>query len=191
MTDELPRSGRSIAQESADRVQAAREFAIRAHRQQRYGSRPYVVHLDEVAELLQPFGEEALVVGYLHDVIEDTEVLLGEVWLAFGPRVALAVLLVSDERPAPRAERKAWINTKLAAAGGEDRIALMVKTADRLANVSACIRDGDTGRLNQYQREHAAFRQSAYRPALCDPLWQRLDQLLHGTESSSIARPGV
>ncbi len=37
----------------------ARNFAIKAHGEQLYGECPYVVHLDAVAALLEPYGEEA------------------------------------------------------------------------------------------------------------------------------------
>jgi (p)ppGpp synthase/HD superfamily hydrolase len=52
----------------------AREFAIKAHGEQKYGEFPYSVHLDEVATIAKPYGESAEIVAYLHDVIEDTSV---------------------------------------------------------------------------------------------------------------------
>ena len=52
-------------------VTHARSFAIAAHGDQMYGDHPYSVHLDTVAELLAPFGEEAQIVGYLHDKAAD------------------------------------------------------------------------------------------------------------------------
>lgn len=55
-------------------VAAARAFTVAAHGQQRYGAQPFVVHLDEVASLLQPFGQAAQIAGYPHDVVEDTPV---------------------------------------------------------------------------------------------------------------------
>ena len=52
----------------------ARAFALAAHGDQMYGARPYSFHLDAVVRLLSPYGIEAQVIGYLHDVVEDTEV---------------------------------------------------------------------------------------------------------------------
>lgn len=162
----------------AARVAAARDFAIQAHGIQRYGGGPYVRHLDDVAALLVPHGEDALVVAYLHDVTEDTDVPLGQIWCRFGGFVSRQVMIVSDELLAPRGERKRWVNAKLAAAGPDDHVALCVKAADRLANVLACRRDADGRRLELYRREHPPFRQAAYREDLCETLWQRLDDLL-------------
>ena len=45
---------------------------LEVHGDQRYGSRPYHAHLDALAELVKEHGEEAQVLAYLHDVVEDT-----------------------------------------------------------------------------------------------------------------------
>ncbi len=98
-------------------VARARAFAITAHGEQRYGDQPYRVHLDAVTELLAPFGEQAQVVGYLHDVVEDTTVTLETVSETFGDRVAACLALVTDEPGVNRRERKARTNAKLAELG--------------------------------------------------------------------------
>lgn len=156
----------------------ARTFALAAHKNQRYGDHPYAIHLDAVATLLVPFGEDAVRVGYLHDVVEDTAITLDELRAKFGDVVACCVALLTDEPGESRKERKAKTYAKLAQAGPELELALTVKAADRLANVRACIADGKTELLSVYRREHPAFRSAAYRPDRCDRLWQELDTLL-------------
>lgn len=159
-------------------VARAREFAVSAHGEQRYGDRPYSFHLDAVAEILSPFGEEAQVVGYLHDVAEDTPVSLETLRAEFGDRVAKLVSLVTDEMGANRRERKAKSNAKLATVAAEDSLALVVKAADRLANLRASVVGGLDSKLGMYRREHPEFRQSAYRPGLCDDLWREIDVII-------------
>jgi len=44
----------------------------------------YVVHLDAVAEIVQQYGEPAVVIAYLHDVVEDTSVSLLDIEKEFG-----------------------------------------------------------------------------------------------------------
>ena len=88
-------------------VDEARSFAVTAHGSQRYGDRPYAVHLDEVVALLSPYGCATQVIGYLHDVIEDTEVTDSDIRERFGPLTADCVSLLSDSSGASRAERKA------------------------------------------------------------------------------------
>lgn len=156
----------------------ARAFAVTAHHTQRYGDRPYSYHLDQVAALLLPFGNTAQVIGYLHDVVEDTDIKLADVELQFGDFVAQCVGLLTDPLGNSRAERKAKTYKKLSQVVGPTELALIVKTADRLANVRACIADGNQRLLSVYRAEHSDFRNAAYRQNLCDNFWQELDRLL-------------
>jgi len=168
----------------AEAVTRAREFAVAAHGDQRYGDQPYAVHLDAVVELLAPFGEQAQVVGYLHDVVEDTAVPLDAVRAQFGDRVAACVALVTDEPGANRRERKAKTNAKLASVSADNALALVVKAADRLANLRASASSGSESKLGMYRREHPAFREAAYRLELCDVLWQEMEIIVGGGQSA-------
>ena len=160
------------------RITEPREFAIQAHGDQRYGERPYSHHLDAVAAIAAQYGETAETVAYLHDTVEDTPVKLDEVRARFGHLVADCVALLTDEPGANRKERKAKTYAKLTLVHGELELALIVKAADRLANVRACVADGNQRLLEVYRSEHPTFRQAAYRPSLCDALWAELDSLL-------------
>ena len=162
----------------SDALTHARSFAIAAHGDQKYGDHPYSFHLDAVAELLAAFGEQAQIVGYLHDVVEDTDVPIQTVRQEFGDRVADCVALVTDETGANRKERKARTNAKLAAVSGEKELALIVKTADRLANLRMSALGGAESKLDMYRREHPAFREAVYRPGLCDELWREMSRIL-------------
>ena len=164
-----------------DVVARARAFALEAHGNQRYGEHPYAVHLDAVAELARPYGAGAETVAYLHDVVEDTPVPRERVREAFGVLVADCVALVTDAPGANRAERKLHTNTKLAKVAGRLELALIVKAADRLANLRQSARGGRASKLEMYRAEHPAFRGAAYRPGLCDPLWAEMDRILSKT----------
>lgn len=159
-------------------AQKARSFALAAHGDQQYGDAPYSVHLDAVAELVRPFGEIACVIGYLHDAIEDTPVSAADIEREFGPFVARCVELVTDEPGENRKERKAKTYAKLATVGPDLSMALVVKTADRLANVEACIAHERRPLLKMYKGERTAFRDAVYRDGLCDELWLRLEAAL-------------
>lgn len=158
--------------------QAARSFAVQAHGDQKYGERPYSCHLDQVAAIAAPYGEEATAIAYLHDVAEDAKVTIAEIEEKFGPKIASCVALLTDEPGANRQVRKAATYARLAAVSGPEEIALVVKAADRLANVRACVKDKKRGLWQLYQREQAIFRTAAFRAGLCDPLWSELDTLL-------------
>jgi len=81
-------------------IKDARDYAIRAHGNQRYGKHPYIYHLDQVAELAMRIHRrnefdislvEFVQAAYLHDVIEDTKVEIEEVEIEFGPHVRYLV----------------------------------------------------------------------------------------------------
>lgn len=153
-------------------VQLARAVAVTAHADQRYGLDPYSVHLDAVATLVRPYGPYAVIVAYLHDAAEDTPLEFGQIAGMFGTFVAECVQLLTDEGGHNRAARKAATNAKLAGVGEPHHLALVVKAADRLANVRA------GGKADMYRKEHAAFRAACFREGLCPELWAELDSLL-------------
>jgi len=137
-----------------------------------------VFHLDQVAAKLSEYDELALTVAYLHDVLEDTPIDRGAIVEQFGEFVAECVTLLTDERGVNRKERKSKTYEKLSRVTGPSELALMVKVADRLANVEACIADLKVDLFKVYQSEHPAFRAAAYRAGQCDTLWSALDRLL-------------
>lgn len=130
----------------SQRVDDALKLAARAHRDQvRKGTDiPYIAHPAAVAMLLvrHGFGEDLVVAGLLHDVVEDCDVPLDQI-AAFGPEVARLVAAVSETKTEggverPWEERKA---EKLAhlRAGGADVAAL--KAADALHNIRSILAD--------------------------------------------------
>jgi len=162
-----------------------RTFAATAHAGQTYGSEPYTAHLDAVAEIVRGVDPSpiAATVAYLHDVVEDTEISTVDLYHAFGPRVATAVMVLTDPPGYPnRKTRKAALHQTLARldpSGPAERLALLVKAADRLANVRACVAS-DPSKLKMYRKEHGEFRPACFRPGLCDEIWAELDGHLGG-----------
>jgi guanosine-3',5'-bis(diphosphate) 3'-pyrophosphohydrolase len=112
---------------------------------------PYIFHLDATAALLESYGEQAQVVGYLHDVIEDTSVTELEIAEKFSLFISRCVALLTDAPGDSRKERKSKTYARLASVEGDEQLALIVKTADRLANVRACVKDGNQRLLAIYQ----------------------------------------
>ncbi len=169
----------------------AREYAIKHHGDQRYGDLPYSVHLDAVAELLHDYADPAVTtIAYLHDVIEDTPVVEADIASVFGEFVARCVSSVSDEGGQSRQERKQKTYRKLAQveADSQECLALVVKTADRLANFQSCVATHNAKKLKMYLSEHSAFRQAVYREGLCENLWEKIDRIVscHGVDHSTL-----
>lgn len=159
-------------------IDQARTFAVEAHGVQKYGDKPYIHHLESVVNILEPYGNEAKIIGYLHDVVEDTLVSNDEVRSVFGDLVADCVAIVTDEPGINRKERKKKTYRKMSQVTGEETLALIVKAADRLANVQACLSDGNAVMLGKYQEEHDSFTRAVYRAGLCEDIWERLNQAL-------------
>ena len=150
----------------------ARSFAIEAHGDQLYGTGPYSDHLDDVAAIAHVFGENAKAIAYLHDVIEDTAVQIEHIEEGFGLFIARCVELLTDESGKNRKERKQKTYAKLSLVAGNFELALIVKTADRLANVRSGAKN------DMYKKEHEQFKHAVYRQDLCESLWQELDEIL-------------
>lgn len=156
----------------------ARSFAIAAHGEQKYGDRPYIEHLEAVVDILKPYGEEAAVIGYLHDVVEDTSESIDNIQSVFGEFVAGCVAIITDEQGKNRKERKTNTYQKLAGVTGKESLALIVKAADRLANIEACLAENNAGLLRMYEKEHEVFARAVYRPGLCEEIWERINRAM-------------
>lgn len=154
----------------------ARTFAMAAHGAQTYGDKPYIHHLETVAGILKPYGEEAVIIGYLHDVVEDTIVSIDDIQSAFSEFVADCVAILSDEPGNNRKQRKAKTFQKMAGVTDKKTLALIVKAADRLANIEACQSDNNAGLLRMYKQEHEPFARAVYRPGLCEDIWERINR---------------
>ena len=130
----------------------AKAFAKQAHEGQTYGDRPYWKHLEEVVSILSVHDadDQLLQMGWLHDVVEDTDVTVRDVEETFGFEVALGVWALTDVRVDNRWDRKAQSYPK----NGRYVESATVKLADRLANVRASQNDAHSVDLtDMYIRE--------------------------------------
>ena len=101
---------------------------------------PYIVHLFEVFQILREENcdEETLIVGLLHDVVEDTGTSLDEVREKFGESVAQLVGYLTEIKSLPYIERKAEHAKRLEKAPLK---AKLVKCADCLSNLKSIYYD--------------------------------------------------
>lgn len=132
----------------------AREFAIKAHGDQRYGKFPYVHHLDVVFDkllALEDSGwnipEDAYAVAYLHDVLEDTDYRANDISDEFGNTIAGAVVDLSKNYYEDLSEYITDIK--------KDPIAHIVKIADTLCNLQASINSVEPRRVKKYAEQLA------------------------------------
>ena len=121
-------------------VERAKAFAEKVHEGQTRFNKdktPLVAHLEEVVSLVKESGgnNDELAAAWLHDVIEDTPVLITEVAKNFGDKVASIVFGLTDP---PEFSRFQTLERKIAQA---ERVRSLsdsvkrVKIADQTSNV--------------------------------------------------------
>lgn len=139
-------------------VKLAKAMANVGHKGQKYGKEIYWVHLDDVAHVLQRFGlgrDNLIAAAYLHDIVEDTVFGLEDVELQGMPKEVIMIVdaLTDDVKGKTRAEKKARPYVLIPAVPD----AIVVKLADRIANVEACHANGKFKMLKRYQEEYPGF----------------------------------
>lgn len=124
--------------EKKDIVKDAKELAIKMHEgmTDKYGN-PYFEHLERVAnrvrdmeyDMVDETSEINLYVAaaYLHDVIEDTDYLIGDLIDVFGETIAEAVKLLTRDKEETYADYVIGIKKAVFLEG---KIARVVKLAD-------------------------------------------------------------
>lgn len=130
------------------RYREALEFASRAHDGQlRKGSDiPYITHPVAVSAILAQYGygEDLVIAGLLHDVLEDTVVSALELEKKFGEDIASLVRGVTEEKTDVRGLPRPWEIRKEEAiwhAGLAEEQVVVLKAADALHNVYCLVRD--------------------------------------------------
>jgi (p)ppGpp synthase/HD superfamily hydrolase len=175
-----------------EKKQKAIDWATHAHvhltksgSPQLYKHQAYTVHLKAVESVLMRFGidpsngerDQALLVSaWLHDTLEDTSVSYEEINKELGENIASLVFCVTDETGQNRKERKLKTYPKLK----KHPYAVILKLADRIANVEASLDEKDsTGHhLQMYKKEYPDFKSNLYTPGLAEDMWVYLDNIL-------------
>ncbi|KRM88153.1 RelA/SpoT family protein [Lacticaseibacillus thailandensis] len=122
-------------------VQKAYDFAAYVHKDQlRKSGEPYIIHPVQVAGILAQLhmDSETVASGYLHDVVEDTKVTLGDINELFGHDVAVIVdglTKLSKVKYVAHKDELAENHRKMLIAMAKDLRVIMVKLADRLHNM--------------------------------------------------------
>lgn len=158
-----------------------RMFAIMQHGKQMYGNFPYAYHLATVEFLLIEAGfheHDYVCAAWLHDILEDTETELNRIYHNYGGRITSIVFSCTGDGDT-RSARNNSIYAKLLTYPD----AAPVKVADRLANVSNCIKTieepGIISKLNMYVAEWPTFRAHVRELMLDEPrkvaLWDMLE----------------
>jgi (p)ppGpp synthase/HD superfamily hydrolase len=161
-------------------------FATKAHGDQAYdGASSYTMHLAYVEDVVNRFGygrfNDLRCAAWLHDTIEDTDVSYNDIVREFSKEIADIVYAVTDELGRNRRERAEKTHPKILAS----RAALILKLADRIANVEFGLHTGNRKKLEMYVKEYAEFKASLFRSeadanemAYPYEMWKHLDLII-------------
>jgi (p)ppGpp synthase/HD superfamily hydrolase len=164
-----------------DVVEKAKIYAHTKHTGQTHGTRPFTTHLQEVVDTLHEFGykdSDLTAAAWLHDVVEDTTVTIQEIYGEFGNRIGDLVDALTDGPGHTRIEKKAKPYATIPTVPG----AVIVKLADRIANVRFTIKEGTKAERYRmtYKQEHAGFCKALGKKGEAKEMWYVLDNLLTG-----------
>ncbi len=176
-----------------DKILKAKELSFLKHdrpsESQRYGTKPYSVHLEMVVDIAlkyiyyikEEYVEDILTSCYCHDIVEDTEITPNDLKKLFGEMVADIVLRVSNERGWDKKEilfktlPKIWQND----------MAIFVKLCDRISNGTNSKNEDSDKAIRSYKRykmEYPIFRYALKKGNMYLDMWNELDSIFDFSE---------
>lgn len=129
----------------------ARELALKWHDGQMYGDRPYIFHLDSVVAFLteqmkgRDLEEDILVIGMLHDILEDTDCTEDDICCEFGAYVSTIVGYLT--------KRKGQSYEDYIQVVRDSPAARFVKRADTFCNLQQSLLKQEMRRVKKYARQ--------------------------------------
>lgn len=142
-------------------IAEAFQFAYQLHEgQYRKSGEPYIAHPIAVADLLRDLGGNSTMIaaGFLHDVVEDTEITPEEIESRFGVEVrnlVEGVTKLSKFNFSSKTERQAENFRRMFLAMAADIRVIVVKLADRLHNMRTLeyLKPAKQGQIAQETRD--------------------------------------
>lgn len=137
----MEKVSRYLNEEHVALVRQAYEFAEKAHHNQiRKSGEPYIIHPIQVAGILADLRMDpaTIAAGFLHDVVEDTDITLEEIKEEFGEEIAMlvdGVTKLGKIKYKSHQEQQAENHRKMFVSMAKDIRVILIKFSDRLHNM--------------------------------------------------------
>lgn len=148
---------------TSTKLELAVSLAKDKHYGQMYGKHDYIVHLQDVADMVKEMVgniEDLQIIAYLHDIMEDTGVCENTLNVLFDSVITNAVKALSKsyiDWSGLRVGDTGYINYIKRVK--KNPLALIVKIADTTCNLAQSQLDSDTKRIEKYSRQLALLQE--------------------------------
>jgi GTP pyrophosphokinase len=177
--------------DDSDLVCKAFNFAYQLHEgQYRASGEPYIAHPVAVAGILRDLGGSGTMIaaGFLHDVVEDTDITPEEIEMHFGSEVRClveGVTKLSKFNFSSKTERQAENFRRMFLAMAQDIRVIVVKLADRLHNMRTLEHLSDEKRRRIALETREIFAPLANRLGIGNIKWELEDLAFKYLETNS------
>ncbi len=172
-------------------ISRAFKFAYNLHEgQMRKSGEPYICHPVAVAGLLRDLGGSSIMIaaGFLHDVVEDTEITIEEIEKLFGEevrRLVEGVTKLSKINFKSKTESQAENFRRMFLAMAQDIRVIVVKLADRLHNMRTLAAMPEHKRRSKALETREIFAPLANRLGIWHLKWELEDLAFKYLETDS------